>query len=1178
MAEKESGGLKDEAPVKKVLVRVIPDKVLDAKITPAQDEGQAGTILMQEKKILDGRLSQAQDDPPITLSQTAKTLTGNIQTAQDEGTPEVKLIEPVKMLLPKLSQMQDEQFRKATVPMDGKLIISTDPTLIGRRNFQTLTNMKYRPNHIKGVGGMTKINADALTTYPVVDSAFQYIEQLPNQSFVSHIMARAWNAPFTASCVQHNNCVIPAQQDWQATPLWTDTTGAGLAKFSAAPDHGMVYCNGIDTMIWGGGEAPVGSFVIYNPNNLSYNLDFTSVVNNPLTDAQNIAMMEITGGGLDAYVSALYHFDNNYTDASGNSETLTGNGTVFSNAAGDFKWGYGLFVSGTAYTSRTITSDVLWDLSGGVWTVDFWIMCTSLSNMQTPFLLLLDTNNDFIINVLTNGSVQANLYTSSTVQTPLQITNPGVVTAGSWYHIEVSKDSSNVWRTFVNGTLQSQNTYAVNLLSTYTTFHIGSGSSNAFYVDEMRISKGICRHTANFTPLGSPYSTTSTCNLRIGATRALSSVKFYVENPNSNSGVILSGTYFNGSTTALTITSDTTITGSGVCLGQTGVVTFSDTSPDAKINIINQNVAYFYSFIWTGLSAGTTVYSCSVYSNMQPITDIWDGTDAEMEQFIAYIGSPSTPNDYTVNVASSRNSYDINDSSTYAVLGGLIGSTNYALCGSALQLMGIVISFIPTAVNTTANTVLTVQYTSDGGSTWVAVNGLSDGTSLNGISFAQNGVISWVPPTLNNEFLSTVAGLTPLYHYRLIFSQTLSGTVEPFYVAGIPAPRKFDVYTFPLMAQDRLFLAHDNKLLYSALETNCTFNGDDSTDITFEEAGILNGGCSLYSQYGSSLYNLILVFSNTKFWVVSGTIPSTSTNLVTDSVGLAAPLTLATVALPADVAPGLNRNVAVWQGANGVYVSDGRSPIPIHYDIWPYFDKTDARCINAATIGSSSGFVDANELTYHWLFFSGASATPIEMVFDFRKWAWYQIDRTTGLRLRTGISVVDSYGNSYAYGFIDTGYMERLENGTTFDGAAITHTIQTADFSFTNILVETRAYKVNLVCVANTVSTATCAYTHYVDTAAVGTSSILLLTNVGYRLANFVDVINSPVGVFHSGQFVVTTNNEICGFEPIALGYSWQYERDHLKDTYVTPSGANLVTEDDRGIVTEIGTQLITEK
>jgi hypothetical protein len=172
----------------------------------------------------------------------------------------------------------------------------------------------------------------------------------------------------------------------------------------------------------------------------------------------------------------------------------------------------------------------------------------------------------------------------------------------------------------------------------------------------------------------------------------------------------------------------------------------------------------------------------------------------------------------------------------------------------------------------------------------------------------------------------------------------------------------------------------------------------------------------------------------------------------------------------------------------------------------------------------------------------------MEYVFDLRRWKWFRIDRTTGLELPSGLSVEDRYGNSYIYGFIDTGYMERLEYGTTFDGIDIVHTMYFGDFT-DDQSIETRALKVNLICVANTVSNASLSYTHYVDTNTTGTTIDMgTLKKTGYRTTNIVRSINSTVGVLHSGKYTITTNTEVCGYEPLLLEYIGLPEREHTKE------------------------------
>jgi hypothetical protein len=77
-----------------------------------------------------------------------------------------------------------------------------------------------------------------------------------------------------------------------------------------------------------------------------------------------------------------------------------------------------------------------------------------------------------------------------------------------WTHIAVTR-SSNVTRLFANGIAGATTTNALNNLNSTTVFRVGANRAvNAFatgYIDEFRITKGVARYTANFTPPTAPF-------------------------------------------------------------------------------------------------------------------------------------------------------------------------------------------------------------------------------------------------------------------------------------------------------------------------------------------------------------------------------------------------------------------------------------------------------------------------------------------------------------------------------------------------------------------------------------------------------------------------------------------------------------------------------------------------
>jgi hypothetical protein len=76
-----------------------------------------------------------------------------------------------------------------------------------------------------------------------------------------------------------------------------------------------------------------------------------------------------------------------------------------------------------------------------------------------------------------------------------------------WYHIEVSRESSTV-RIFIDGVQVASATRSLNL--DFSQMYLGKYGNDASYmmngyIDELRISKGIARHSSNFNPMTSEY-------------------------------------------------------------------------------------------------------------------------------------------------------------------------------------------------------------------------------------------------------------------------------------------------------------------------------------------------------------------------------------------------------------------------------------------------------------------------------------------------------------------------------------------------------------------------------------------------------------------------------------------------------------------------------------------------
>ena len=193
----------------------------------------------------------------------------------------------------------DKSIRIKELTFTGKLITHLDGTLIGE-NFKTLTNLRYTDRNVRGIGGMTQINTTPLTSHPLIHNGMHFIKEQPAES---HILIQAYNSGETESKVFQNITAVPNQGDFSATALHTDASGANGGRFSLAPGGTVAYCNGKESMIWGGDEYRCAGFINYDEGGNTFSYDFTDILNNTLTDASNLATLTPdTSGAADGWM------------------------------------------------------------------------------------------------------------------------------------------------------------------------------------------------------------------------------------------------------------------------------------------------------------------------------------------------------------------------------------------------------------------------------------------------------------------------------------------------------------------------------------------------------------------------------------------------------------------------------------------------------------------------------------------------------------------------------------------------------------------------------------------------------------------------------------------------------------------------------------------------------------
>ena len=224
---------------------------------------------------------------------------------------------------------------------------------------------------------------------------------------------------------------------------------------------------------------------VYDPTVSTY-----TVPTAPLTAITNTSLLtNFTNGAI---------FDNSMK----NDLETVGNAQISTSVK---KFGTGSMVfdgSGDYLTSNELSD--LYAFGTGDFTIEMWVNLSSFASLQ----ILYDsrpasTDGLYPLIYVSSGGGSIIWQISATAR----ITGTATLATGTWYHVAVSRASGST-KMFLNGT-QVGSTYAdtnAYLNSGTTRPFIGGSSYSAGtltvngYIDDLRITKGIARYTANFTP------------------------------------------------------------------------------------------------------------------------------------------------------------------------------------------------------------------------------------------------------------------------------------------------------------------------------------------------------------------------------------------------------------------------------------------------------------------------------------------------------------------------------------------------------------------------------------------------------------------------------------------------------------------------------------------------------
>lgn len=204
-------------------------------------------------------------------------------------------------------------------------------------------------------------------------------------------------------------------------------------------------------------------------------------------------------------VVALLHFDGTdgsttFTDVKGHVFTPAGNAQI-DTAQSKFGGASGLFDGTGDYISTPSSADFAYGTGDLTW--ELWVRLATTAGNQ--YILDHGSNGGTL---QYNGGLQ---YYNATTGTgsPLYTTKPAL-TAGTWHHIAVSR-SAGTTRLFVDGVLKASGADSRNYAAQALRFGYYGGGGFGFsgHLDEVRITKGVARYTADFTPPAAPFPDTA---------------------------------------------------------------------------------------------------------------------------------------------------------------------------------------------------------------------------------------------------------------------------------------------------------------------------------------------------------------------------------------------------------------------------------------------------------------------------------------------------------------------------------------------------------------------------------------------------------------------------------------------------------------------------------------------
>ena len=188
-------------------------------------------------------------------------------------------------------------------------------------------------------------------------------------------------------------------------------------------------------------------------------------------------------------------------DSSPTPKTVTAFGNAQISTAQSKFGGASIAFDGTGDT-LSVQANSAFEFGTGDFTWEAWVYLNTLATVNGLYYYGNANNNRLQILVQTNGSFS--VYAEIGASFVDAASSASAVSVTTWTHLAATR-SGNTFRCFVNGVLSGTSTGALILPSGQTPVIGNAVTSNTNrnlngYIDDLRITKGVARYTANFAP------------------------------------------------------------------------------------------------------------------------------------------------------------------------------------------------------------------------------------------------------------------------------------------------------------------------------------------------------------------------------------------------------------------------------------------------------------------------------------------------------------------------------------------------------------------------------------------------------------------------------------------------------------------------------------------------------